>query len=42
MVADALTKGSPDRERIENALSGSIKFEHDQKIWRPRAPVSQT
>ena len=36
MVADALTKGIPDRERIESAMKGTIKFLHEQKVWSPK------
>ena len=36
MLADALTKGSVDRERIELAIAGFVRFDYDQKVWRPK------
>ena len=32
MLADALTKGGLDRERIVIAMSGQIRLNHDQKF----------
>ena len=36
MLADALTKGAVERDRIELAMSGFLRFDHAQKAWEPR------
>ena len=36
MIADALTKGMPDRSVIEAAIQGTIRFNHEQERWTPR------
>ena len=35
MLADALAKGSVDRERLCQALAGHLIVQHDFKQWRP-------
>ena len=36
MLADALTKGSPDRNRLISSLSGIVYADHALHLWKPK------
>ena len=36
MLADAMTKGAVDRDRIELALDGYLRMDYEAKVWKPR------
>jgi hypothetical protein len=36
MLADAVTKGGLDRDRIELAMAGRLRFDRDQKVWQAK------
>ena len=41
MAADGLTKGSVDRALLHSIMDGTLKFDHEVKLWRPLRPKGE-
>ena len=36
MHADGLTKGTVDRQALQAIMAGTVKYDHEAQVWKPK------